>query len=190
VAASAVAVSCGDAMRLVVAAAVLLLDACARKGASGSSSTPRTESVAKQRGETIGLWRVPPHQGSHEVSSGVIEIVGWNPFYFDGESIVIRLITLDGMGKMWRSPDDIYRLRARWQGADLQCLLPFFGSWETVATFRDGRFEQKVDGGPFVFERISERDLGDEDRLLLKAREKHDYRRQTDGSLAGAPGTM
>ena len=153
------------AERVVLVATVFLLGACASHAGSGGANATRTASMAKPAGEAIGLWRVP--RGGRVLR---------DRFYFDGESVVLYLFTLNQL--QWHSPDDIYRVQARWQGADLQYLPPF-GPWTTVATFRNGHFEN--------FERVSDANLEDEDRLLLQPREKHDYRRQTDGSLADAP---
>jgi len=169
-----------NAVRLVVSTVILLLGACAGGRGSGSAGATRIASAAKNGADTTGLWRVPRDQRSHGVSAGVVAIAFQHHFYFDGDSVVVSLATLKEW--MWRTPDDTYRLRARWQGADLQYLPPF-GDWTTLATFRDGRFEQAADGGPFIFERVADRDFEDEDRLLLEPREKHDYRRRTDGTL-------
>jgi hypothetical protein len=76
------------------------------------------------RPSPVGLWAVPIRHGDNGLPEGFLLSPG--PFYFDGETVVLRLHTRKSW--MTRSPDDYYRVRSRWSGDTLEWLPPF-GSW-------------------------------------------------------------
>jgi hypothetical protein len=81
------------------------------------------------------------------------QIDNWDfPFYYDGETVTIWWAYGDS-GLTRASPDDHYRLKARWDGDDLYYLNPL-RKWEKLATFKNGRFQKEGNGRLWTFEAI------------------------------------
>jgi hypothetical protein len=95
-------------------------------------------------------------------------------FRYDGQHVTVMLFAEKEW--MWKTPDDVYRLKARWKGRDLYYLPPF-AKWQFLATFENGKFvmPDKPSGHKWDFERIRDEDLGEQDRAFTKKRNLHDY---------------
>ncbi|MBN2493794.1 MAG: hypothetical protein JXR96_04315 [Deltaproteobacteria bacterium] len=99
---------------------------------------------------------------------------GIHLFEYDGRHVTIRLFTEKAW--MWKTPDDVYKLKSRWKGDELYYLPPF-ADWQHLATFEKGRFviRDTNRGREWAFERIRKEDLGPGDRAFVMARDPHDY---------------
>src|SRR5437016_2440017 len=96
-----------------------------------------------RRCAAVGLWAVSVEQVDRlnriaDAAGENVYYAGAAPFYFDGETVTMSLVTEKVWE--WHSEDDYYRLRAKWIGDDLYWLAPF-GGWGKLATFRAGVFE-------------------------------------------------
>ncbi|MEO8698952.1 MAG: hypothetical protein ABI867_02880 [Kofleriaceae bacterium] len=131
---------------------------------------PTKPSVAAPR---TGTWRIPPHQRSRR-RGNTIAMPGVTRFHYDGTSVTVELLTEKAW--MWRRPDDIYRLEARWIGSELQYRPPF-GAWTTLATFAADHYElADADAEPaWVFEPVGDAIKDADDRKLDAPRPLHDY---------------
>jgi hypothetical protein len=99
-------------------------------------------------------------------------------FALQGDQVTLRLLTLR-LGQ-WKSPDDFYRLAARWQGRMLQYRPPF-GDWADLARFERGRFIDTGNGKRRLFRRIQPDAVVAFNRAILDKRPAHDYRLGPDG---------
>lgn len=115
----------------------------------------------------VGIWRIPENQNMDELSCAP------KPFYFDGDTVTMRLIALkDWSGK---SVDNCYKLKTTWKGNTLYWLPPF-GHWEPLATLVNGRFQVNQDGVLWVYEKVERSSLDEQDRPLVDVRRiLHDY---------------
>jgi len=99
-------------------------------------------------------------------------------FVLHGDEVTLRLLTLH-LGQ-WKTPDDFYRLAARWQGRMLQYRPPF-GDWTDLARFERGRFTDTGNGKRRLFARIEPGAVAAFNRAILDQRAPHDYRLGPDG---------
>lgn len=118
-----------------------------------------------------GTWRIPEHLRSRR-RGNTIAMPGVTRFHYDGTSVTVQLLTEKAW--MWRRPDDIYRLEARWTGNELQYRPPF-GTWTRLATFTAGHYELPDDELPWVFEPVGDAMKDADDRKLDEPRPLHDY---------------
>lgn len=142
-----------------------------------------SQSLKPERPEAIGYWRVHARHRLRE-SPGLTASPSVVRFSYDGTSVTLHLLSEKQW--MWRSQDNHYRLKCRWVEDKLQYLPPF-GDWVSLAAFNCGRFVSTDGNPPWEYERVTERDMSEEDRVLLKPREIHDYRVRPDGSLDRPP---
>jgi hypothetical protein len=120
--------------------------------------------------ERAGLWRLPPDRRTID-TPGIVRRPGVVRFVLANDSsVVVQLLTEKDW--MWRTPDEIYRVRARWVEDQLEYLPPF-GSWTELAVWRSRHFESEQ--GLWIFERPASNDLDQDDRRLLVSRSLHDY---------------
>jgi hypothetical protein len=170
-------------MRIVRYIVPLLLVCC---GISDGRPTVGLDSASVvSAGSPIGLWTIP----SARIKADLLRIDSESdrrirlsllpdilsipePFYFDGETVTVQLHTHKDW--MWRSEDDLYRLKTKWKGNDL-FYRPPFADWRYLATFENGFFQVHDDPNLWVFERRAEGELPDDLRCFVKTREKHDY---------------
>jgi hypothetical protein len=129
--------------------------------------------------QAAGLWQVKEDVPVQD--DGGRPALDTHVFAFDGDSIVLRLISTT-LGQ-WKSADDFYRLAAECRGEVLH-FRPPFADWVELATFEDGRFVQVGSGHKRIFERIGEEAVSEWNRAILEPRERHDYRIRPDGTLA------
>jgi hypothetical protein len=185
--------------RAFVVVVLLASSGCGSNKLPGTATTPDTalagtggggaplvaeDEPGTEEATTIGLWVVPQSQVDEadaraKAAGEHVFFMSPNPFYFHGDSATMHLIRLKEW--MWRSEDDYYRVKTKWEGDDLYWLPPF-GPWSKLATFRNGRFERDEDDVVWKFERISPKVAADECRPLLKKREIHDYAIRANGS--------
>lgn len=144
----------------------------------GATRVPAPRAAAKVPAGSVGLWVVPPAQveaaeARLNCKGGQVRVtVNPTPFYYDGETVTLHLLTLKAW--MWRSEDDYYRVRAKWVG-DALFYRPPFGGWEKLATFRGGHFVDSSERVVLRYERVPRSQVPEGLRPLVKAREKHDY---------------
>jgi hypothetical protein len=96
-----------------------------------------------------GLW-----QQSREVPAPGTEghsLADTYTFNYQGGLVTLHLMTMSKVS--WRSPDDFYTLKSRWQGDTLQYLTPV-GQWIDLATFEGGQFVASGDGKRREYARI------------------------------------
>jgi hypothetical protein len=129
----------------------------------------------------VGLWAIPEWQvkalsgtinWTHRADGMLDLYIAPSPFYFDGETVTMHLITMKAW--MWRSEDEYYRLKSKWVGQDLYYLPPF-GKWTKLATYADGRFQLKVREVVWLYMNLPTGEVREEFRPLVKGRPKHDY---------------
>src|SRR5947207_3237537 len=82
--------------------------------------------------DAVGVWGSDQRQieaMNAKAEDGIV--LGPWPFAYDGETVTVLLVPL----RLWaeRSPDDYYRLKARWVGRDLYWLPPRGGEGSKVA---------------------------------------------------------
>ena len=163
-----------------VAAAVATIPGCNRS--ETNQAAPRTgawipsSSRAPDRGKAnaIGHWRVDAKARRVIPKSGTVALPGVVQFVFDGRTVTLFLFTEKEW--MWKSPDNHYRLKARWKGRDLEYLPPF-GRWQRLATFDGRHFVLKGPGATvWTFRKVGKTDLLEpDDKVVLKKRALHDY---------------
>jgi hypothetical protein len=102
-------------------------------------------------------------------------------FRLDGDHVVLRLFTLNADARL--SPDDFFRLAARWQGRMLQYRPPF-GDWADLARFERGRFVDIGNGKRRIFARIEPSEVAAFNRDILRPRKAHRYGQALDGDHA------
>jgi hypothetical protein len=125
------------------------------------------------RADAEGLWRIPVKSLAKK-NGNQVALPGIHLFRYDGQHVTVRLFTEKAW--MWKTPDDVYKLKARWQGNDLYYLPPFAG-WQLLATFEKGNFVIREENRDheWVFERMQKENLDPGDRVFLAARDLHDY---------------
>jgi WD40 repeat protein len=119
---------------------------------------------------SVGVWRFPADE---ELSVGVSPSLGTpSSFRYDGETVHVHLGELKDVGL----PDDVYRLKARWEGNTLYYLHPH-GRWQKVGTFADRRFLAPGTGETLVrLEKVGRWGMTEQEKLLLGDRPLLDYR--------------
>jgi hypothetical protein len=125
----------------------------------------------------VGLWMVPVGQVEEanarlEAEEKNYRFGGPDPFFFDGETLTMRLLPMKVWE--WHTADDYYRLSSRWEGDDLFWLPPF-GEWTKLASFRDGAFQVEHHDVVWRYERVPLDGVPPGLQPLLKPRDKHDY---------------
>lgn len=120
-----------------------------------------------------GLW-----QQSHETPAPGTEnklLPDIYTFKYEHGLVTLRLTSISKV--TWRSPDDFYALKARWQGDTLQYLTPL-GQWSDVAVFEHGHFVISGEGLTREYARITPDQVADFNTDILKPnRPPHDYSR-------------
>lgn len=119
----------------------------------------------------LGTWRVPPGDRRRD-HGNVVAVPGVERFAYDGSTVTMFLFTEKEW--MWKRPDDIYRLEARWVGDELQYHPPF-GRWSRLATWAVDHFEVVDDPERWVFEHVRGDMKDADDRKLDEPRPIHDY---------------
>lgn len=125
----------------------------------------------------IGLWQLQetqeaPDDGSRRLTGDAYT------FLYDGDTVTLRLITLQHGA--WKSEDDFYRLKARWDG-DMLTYRPPFGEWQELASWTGDHFEDVGSGTRRIFGRIGEDEVAEFNRAILAPRKLHNYSIQPTG---------
>jgi hypothetical protein len=127
-----------------------------------------------EHGDAIGLWQLRETQTVEDDGSGRLTNDAYT-FRYDGDTVTLRMATTNPA--MWKSEDDFYRLDARWDG-EMLTYRPPFADWAELAEFKGDHFEDVGGGTRRIFERITEDQVPDWNRAILKPREIHDYTTQ------------
>jgi hypothetical protein len=141
-------------------------------------SPPSSESTSPAVAAAVGIWQFRREES--------VDDDGGRPagntmlFKFDGDTVTLRL--LSPHRQWWTSPDNFYRLAARFED-DALSYRPPFGDWTQLATFEDGYFVEIGGGRKRVFAKIDGTALEERDRPILRAREPHNYLRRVDGTI-------
>jgi len=109
-----------------------------------------SKGIDMSHSDAEGLW-----QQSREVPAPGTEghsLADTYTFKYQGGLVTLHLMTMSKTS--WRSPDDFYTLKSRWQGDALQYLTPV-GQWIDLATFEAGRFVASGDGKRREYARIT-----------------------------------
>lgn len=102
-------------------------------------------------------------------------------FWYLDSTVIIYLFSIHKL--QWKSDDDFYRLKTKWEVNALYYLPPF-GDWTELATFEDNQFIKIGNGKKKIFKRISEKEVVEWNKNILKKdRSLHDYRIKTDGTI-------
>jgi hypothetical protein len=117
--------------------------------------------------EAVGIWSVSReqlHRVNAQAPEGLLYLGPW-PFRFDGETVYLHMFRLHA----WEDgpEDDVYRLKARWDGNHLFYLHPT-GQWKHLATFVDRHFEVRQSGVVWRMEKVDETELTELLRPFLK----------------------
>lgn len=102
-------------------------------------------------------------------------------FKYENEHITIHLASLHKTD--WKSDDEFYTLRSRWERNAL-CYLPPVGIWTKLAFFEDQKFVNISDGTKKIFEKISEDKIVGWDRAILNPRSLFKYGSEASGDKA------
>jgi hypothetical protein len=143
-------------------------------------SPPSSESASPAVAAAIGLWQFQREESVDD--DGGRPARNTRLFKFDGDTVTLRL--LSPHRQWWSSPDNFYRLAARFDD-DTLSYRPPFGDWTQLATFEDDGFVEIGGGRKRIFAKIEGTALAERDRPILAPREAHDYRRRVDGTLSG-----
>jgi hypothetical protein len=121
--------------------------------------------------DAIGLWQLRETQAVEDDGDGRLTNDAYT-FRYDGDTVTLRLATMNPA--MWKSDDDFYRVAARWDG-NMLSYRPPFGDWAELAAFDGDHFEDAGSGTRRVFGRITDDEVPDSNRAILRPREPHDY---------------
>lgn len=146
----------------------------------------QSEPVADTRppdSELIGFWCVPLEQledlienAKRKNETNLLQVPP-HPFYYDGDSIILELTPF----KKWMksSPDDIYRVKSRWEGNKLMWLPPM-GEWEMLAFWKSDSFCIERNNHVWRFVKTPISPLDKNWLPFLKERPLHDYASMSD----------
>lgn len=104
-----------------------------------------------------GIWQfarsVPVNtpEGTH--------ITNHYTFILDHGAVILRLMSLSPTFK--HSANELYRLRAKWDGNMLYYLPPFSDRWEELAKFNGDRFISEGDGKRWEYTKIAPSAIAD-----------------------------
>jgi hypothetical protein len=118
-----------------------------------------------------GYWQIPPKNRSY-FDKGNIMMASTDVFLYEKNCVTLKLFTEKAW--MWRSPDDYYKLKAKW-GHDSLYYLPPFANWQYLASFDGKNFLRKGDSSLFTFYKVSPSEIDKSDSAILKKRKLHDY---------------
>ena len=94
-------------------------------------------------------------------------------FRFDGEFITLRLVSISP--DMDDPGDGFFKLRTRWNGESLSCLLPN-GAWEELAFYENGEFSMWFTDEKHRYVKIESAEVKDWNQdLLIEDRELYAY---------------
>lgn len=129
--------------------------------------------------KAIGIWQVPQDKRYiHGESNGNKWTSSPSPerFVYDGTYVTVMLFTEKAW--MWKTPDDLYKLKSQWRN-DTLFYLPPFGNWTPMASFNGNCFEYKYEIYDSVYTwtylKIDKSEVDIESEELLKQRKPHDY---------------
>ncbi|MEK6749786.1 MAG: hypothetical protein AABY83_11345 [Pseudomonadota bacterium] len=122
--------------------------------------------------QSHGLWQIPK-QERVTFQDGVIFAAGNYLFAYDGRDVTLLLTP----SKNWiyRSSDDVYKLKTKWEGRKL-FYLPPFGDWSYLAEFDGEQFYREEPKHRWKYHKIRDEDVETADKAILNShRTAHDY---------------
>ncbi len=119
-----------------------------------------------------GYWQIPTKSRYVKMNDNMLSN-GNHLFYYDGENIILSLLTLKVW--MWKSEDDFYKLKTKWR-QDSLFYLPPFGTWVYLAQFNGTTFSKTLqDSVIFEYKKIKSDEISKIDSAILKTRNPHNY---------------
>ena len=129
--------------------------------------------------KAIGIWQVPRNERTvYGETNDTKWVTGPNPdrFAYDGTYVTLMLVTMKGW--MWKTPDDLYKVRSKWSN-DTLFYLPPFGRWESLATFKNDAFHYSYEINDSIYswtyKKITAKEMDSGYTDLIKQRKPHDY---------------
>jgi|GEM_PF-5744876 len=118
-----------------------------------------------------GYWQIPEKSRFIKVGNEMLSN-GNHLFFYDSNYVIISLLT--DKAWMWKSEDDYYKLKAKFQHDSL-FYLPPFGVWTFLAKFDGEKFNVSVQDKIFSYAKIKAAEINQLDNAILKPRDLHDY---------------
>lgn len=128
----------------------------------------------------VGIWQIP--KKSRNIV-GETEGSRWSTgpafdrFIYDGTYVTIMLITEKAW--MWKTPDDLYKVKSKWNNDTLLYLPPFGGQWNTLAIFKNDHFHYSytINDSTYTwsYSKINETEIDSGYSYYTKPRKPHDY---------------
>jgi hypothetical protein len=135
--------------------------------------------IANYNNNAIGIWQVPEKERTvFGETNGSHWVMAPSPdrFVYDGKYVTLMLFTEKAW--MWRSPDDLYKLKSKWSN-DTLFYLPPFGTWEPLCIFKNDAFhynyEQNDTVYSWTYKKITEAEIDSGHTDLVKKRKSHNY---------------
>jgi len=129
----------------------------------------QTLNALKKR--TSGYWEIPLKERSIRKGNEILS-PGNDMFYYDGNYVTIKLYTFKAW--MWKSDDDYYMLKSKWNNDSL-FYLPPFGQWTYLARFNSNNFYCEEHNEKWHYVKLNKEQIAQNDSAILKERKLHDY---------------
>lgn len=138
---------------------------------SGNCQMQKSQNINELK--AIGYWQIPKAQRIIKEPNSITG-PGNYLFYYDGNFVTIYLFTEKDW--MWKTEDDFYKLKSKWNGDSLYYLPPF-GDWVYLAKFNETNFfcENKLENLTWKYQKITKREIEKRDYSILKNRNVHNY---------------
>jgi hypothetical protein len=144
--------------------------------------TPPTLPLDIPHGDSsLGIWEVREECYYHGNENGITWVLFINPriFVYDGRYVTTSYFVIwrNTVAK-WHSRDDIYKLRAKWNGDTLLYRTPY-KSWEKLAVYNKGVFTTDYISTDtvytIIFKKIRADEVKEADRPFLRHRKAFNY---------------
>ncbi len=121
----------------------------------------------------IGYWQIP--QDKQKIEKDKIVIYPGNDlFFFDNSFVTLYLFSKHDW--MWKTEDNFYKLKSKWENDSLYYLPPF-GDWTFLAKFDGTNFitENKDENVIWKYDKIKKEEIDRNNISILKDRKVHNY---------------
>lgn len=119
--------------------------------------------------EADGIWQLQEQMEDPEKEGWINEQF---TFVLTGDHATVYLLSEHPVS--WKSEDDVYKLKAKWDGNTL-FFLPPYGDWIPLAIYDNGSFYMKGHGQKRIFRRIGPEEVSVWTKDILKERDLFDY---------------